>query len=263
MQHLNEETLVAHYYHDDDAPPAAEQHLRACGECRVQYDTIRRVLALVEEAPIPERSDAYGEQVWNRLRWKLGRERRMGGVRWQTLAAAAALVAIAFFGGQLWQIRNTAPHQNPLPAGGERVAEGRVRGSDAPAASPDRVLLVVVGDHLDSSERMLVELTNADPKKTLDISSQQRRAVDLVASNRIYRQTAAQRGDDRIAAVLSDLEPVLIELSHAGSSLTPEEVSALQKRIDAKGLLFKVRVVSAQGGRAAQQRSTPIDSNSL
>ncbi|HKO54342.1 MAG TPA: hypothetical protein VJ276_00610 [Thermoanaerobaculia bacterium] len=259
MQHLNEETLVAHYYHDDDAPSAAEQHLRACGECRAQYDTIRRVLALVEEAPIPDRGEQYGEQVWNRLRWKLGRERRHG-VRWQTLAAAAALVAIAFFGGQLWHARNAAPHQPLLPAGGERV----VAAADAnPAASPDRVLLVVVGDHLDSSERMLVELANADPKKTLDISSQQKRAVDLVASNRIYRQTAAQRGDERIAAVLSDLEPVLVELSHAGSSLTPEEVSALQKRIDAKGLLFKVRIVSAQGGRAEQQRTAPIDSNSL
>jgi hypothetical protein len=257
MQHLNEETLVAHYYHDDDAPPAAEEHLRACGECRAQYDTIRRVLALVEEAPVPDRGEQYAEQVWNRLRWKLGRERRTG-VRWQTLAAAAALVAIAFFGGQLWHARNSAP---PLPvaAGGERVA---VKGAADAAGNPDRVLLIVVGDHLDMSERMLVELANADPKKSLDISSQQRRAVDLVASNRIYRQTAAQRGDERIAAVLSDLEPVLVELSHAGSSLTPEEVSALQKRIDAKGLLFKVRVVSAQGG-AEQQRTAPIDSNSL
>jgi hypothetical protein len=258
MQHLNEEILVAHYYHDDEAPSAAEEHLRACGACRAQYDTIRRVLALVEEAPVPERGEQYGEQVWNRLRWKLGREHRTG-VRWQTLAAAAALVAIAFFGGQLWHARNAA--QTPLPGPGERVAEGRVRG--AAEASPDRVLLVVVGDHLDRSERMLVELANADPKKSLDISSQQRRAVDLVASNRIYRQTAAQRGDERIAAVLSDLEPVLVELSHAGSSLTPEEVGALQKRIDAKGLLFKVRVVSAQGGRAAEQRAVPIDSNSL
>lgn len=260
MQHLHEELLVAHYYHDDETPAAVEEHLRACGECRAQYETIHRVLALVDDAPVPERGEQYGEQVWNRLRWKLGRERRTG-VRWQTLVAAAALVAIAFFGGLLWQKRNVAP---ALPERSVATAALPATATEtAAAANPDRVLLVVVGDHLDSSERMLVELANADPKKTLDISSQQRRAVDLVASNRIYRQTAAQRGDERIAAVLNDLEPVLVELSHAGSSLTPEEVSALQKRIDAKGLLFKVRVVSAQGGRAEQQRATPIDSNSL
>lgn len=111
---------------------------------------------------------------------------------------------------------------------------------------------------------MLVELSNADPKKSLDVSSQQKRAVDLVASNRIYRQTAVQRGDERIASVLSDLEPVLVELSHAGSTLTPEEVSALQKRIDAKGLLFKVRVVSAQNAEGAPKTvAPPSNTNSL
>jgi len=69
-----------------------------------------------------------------------------------------------------------------------------------------------------------------------------------VASNRIFRQTATQRGDARIASVLSDIEPVLLELSHAGNNLSAEELSSLQKRIEARGLLFKVRVVSAKTG---------------
>ena len=59
MQHLNEEQLVAHYYHDDDAPAAAEAHLASCPECRAQFETIRRVLTLVSDAPVPERGDAY------------------------------------------------------------------------------------------------------------------------------------------------------------------------------------------------------------
>ena len=116
------------------------------------------------------------------------------------------------------------------------------------SASKDRLLLVVVSDHLDSSERMLLEISNADAKHPLDVASQSKRAGELVASNRIYRQTAARRGETRIASLLSDLEPVLVELSHAGSTLSPDEIAALQKRIDSKGLLFKVRVVSAQVG---------------
>ena len=32
MQHLTEEQLVAHYYHDDDAPAAANDHLASCAE---------------------------------------------------------------------------------------------------------------------------------------------------------------------------------------------------------------------------------------
>jgi anti-sigma factor RsiW len=107
MQHLTEEVLVAHYYHDDDAPPAAEEHLRACGECRAQYHAIRRVLALVQEAPLPDRGDAYGDQVWSRLRWKLGSDKRRR-LRWQSLLAAAAVLAIAFFAGQLWHARSSS-----------------------------------------------------------------------------------------------------------------------------------------------------------
>lgn len=263
MQHLTEEVLVAHYYHDDEAPPAAEEHLRACGECRAQYDRLRRVLALVDEAPVPDRGDAYGDQVWSRLRWKLGSERRRS-LRWQSLLAAAAVLAIAFFAGQLWHARNSS---TAVPAGQAASVATPVAHPQPAAAiaapTTDRVLLVVVSDHLDSSERMLVELSNADPRKSLDVSSQQKRAVELVASNRIYRQTAVQRGDKRIASVLSDLEPVLVELSHTGSTLTPEEVSALQKRIDAKGLLFKVRVVSAQNADDGAKAAVPANTNSL
>jgi len=260
MQHLTEEVLVAHYYHDDDAPPAAEEHLRACGECRAQYDTIRRVLALVEEAPVPDRGDAYGDQVWGRLRWKLGSDKRRR-LRWQSLLAAAAVLAIAFFAGQLWHARNSSV----APVARATAPTAAVQPAAASQQQPttDRILLVVVGDHLDSSERMLVELSNADPKKSLDVSSQQRRATELVASNRIYRQTAVQRGDKQIASILSDLEPVLVELSHTGSTLTPGEVSVLQKRIDAKGLLFKVRVMSAQNAEGAAKTAPPPNTNSL
>jgi len=43
---------------------------------------------------------------------------------------------------------------------------------------------------------------------------------------------------------------VLIEIAHADDKLTPDETTVLQKRINSKGLLFKVRVIGAQtGGR--------------
>jgi hypothetical protein len=259
MQHLNEEQLVSHYYHDDDAPAAAESHLASCAECRAQLETIRRVLALVRESPVPDRGDAYGEEVWTRLRWKMGSRRRRT-IRWSSLAAAAAVLAIAFFAGQWWHAHNAAkaPIQsasmtnanNPQLTGSTRVQQ-------------DRVLYVVVSDHLESSERMLTELANADPRRGFDVTSQQSRAADLVASNRIYRQTAASRGDRRITALLSDLEPILVELSHAGKTLSADELTSIQKRIDSKNLLFKVRVMSAQGGGGDYPPTANPNSNSL
>lgn len=247
MQHLTEEQLIAHYYHEGDAV-AADEHLALCGECRAQAATLRSVLALIDQLPIPERSNAYGEEVWTRLRWKLGSERRRSRRVWGTISAVAAAIAIAFVGGILWHAR-TEQRQQPqtiVTQSSPSAAAAAQTASNASAVSRDRLLLVVVSDHLDSSERMLLELSNADASHPLDVTSESRRAGELVASNRIYRQTATRRGEMRIASLLSDLEPVLLELSHAGSTLSPDAVAALQKRIDSKGLLFKVRVVSAQ-----------------
>lgn len=244
MQHLTEEQLISHYYHDGDTPFAAV-HLAACDECRAQFDTLCNVLSLVDQLPIPERGDGYGDEVWTRLRWKLGSNRRRSVYGWMSIAAA---LVVAFIGGILWHARTqpavtpqaTVAHNAPLAPAAQPAAIA--------SASKDRLLLVVVSDHLDSSERMLLEISNADAKHPLDVESQSKRAGELVASNRIYRQTATRRGETRIASLLSDLEPVLVELSHAGSTLSPDEIAALQKRIDSKGLLFKVRVVSAQVG---------------
>lgn len=236
MQHLNEEQLVLHHYHDDESPAAVEQHLASCDACRGEFSALRRVLALVDELPVPEAAENYGTQVWNRVRWKLDRRRR---TTWQSVLAAAAIVAMAFFAGQLWHRRGASAL---LPATGVARNIAEVSGA---AQARERVLVVVVADHLDNSERMLLEVANADAKRELNMSEESKRAAELVATNRMYRQVAAREGDSRIAALLADLEPVLVELSHA-DKLSPEEVASLQKRIDSKGLLFKVRVVSAE-----------------
>lgn len=243
MQHLTEEQLVSHYYHDDE-PRSVEAHLRECSDCAAQYSTIRRVLALVNEAPIPDRGEDYADQVWNRLRWKLGSQRRRRAT-WVSSVAAAAALAIAFLAGHLWR----AEHQTSVPVTAS-LPRPEARGfTETHTPSPDaqqKVLLFVVSDHLDSTERVLLEVANADPQKGLEIERESRLAGELVAANRIYRQTAAKDGNERIASVLADLEPVLIEISHAGSNLSSDELTALQKRIESKGLLFKVRVIGAQ-----------------
>ena len=100
----------------------------------------------------------------------------------------------------------------------------------------------MVSDHLDTSGRVLLEIANAGPGS--ELATETRRAGDLVTANRIYRQTAQQRGDERIAQLLSDLEPILVELANAGTSLDGKKLADLQKRIEAKGLLFKVRVMT-------------------
>ena len=250
MQHLTEEQLVAHYYRDDDAPAAANEHLDSCAACAAEFDSITRVLALVKEAPVPERGDDYGEQVWTRLRWRLGAPSRRK--QWQWLAVAAVMMMGVCTGGVVWKGRHTP----------KQIVDNRPVQKAVPPSQNQRVLVFVVSDHLEASERMLTDVSNADPKQTFDAEGQQQRAADLVASNRIYRQTALQRGDERIASLLADLEPILVELAHAGKTLSPDELASIQKRIESKGLLFKVRVMSAQTGGGDRVPAAPA-ANSL
>jgi len=227
MPHLNDEDLIAHHYRDADA----SAHLDACAECKAQYATLCGVLALVDSMPVPERDP---EQVWNRLRWRLERRRRR---TWQWMVGVAAVLAIAFF-----VLKPESRNQKP-----ELVATATQPNNPTTQQPNNKVLVYVVGDHIDAAERVLAEVANADPKKGLDVGEETKRAEDLVDANRIYRQTAARRGDARIAALLSDIEPILVELSHSGAKLSPEELTSMQKRIDSKNLLFKMRVMSAQG----------------
>jgi len=145
--------------------------------------------------------------------------------------AMAALVLFAFYAGRI-----TKP-----PATGPEVADsGKVR---------ERVLVVAVGDHLGRSEMVLMELANAEPEKgqkLMNISTEQRRAEDLLEENRLYRQTALRDGDTLMASTLDDLERVLLDIANSPNEITPAQFEAIQKRIAAKGILLKVRVVKQE-----------------
>ncbi|HYM59800.1 MAG TPA: hypothetical protein VEZ11_02785 [Thermoanaerobaculia bacterium] len=237
MQHLNEDDLVMHLFHEDDAPAGAQAHLDECAACRAELETLRGVLTLVDTAEVPEPPAGYGEKVWNRLRWKLDAPPARTRL-WQGWVAAAAVVTGVFVAGTWWR----AEHVKTIAP----AAIATARPAAEQPAAPDRLLSLVVGDHLDNSERLLAEIAHADPSRDFDAVSEQRKAEELVAANRIYRQSALRRGDTRIASVLGDLEPVLAELAHSDGSLSPGEVESLQKRIDERGLLFKVRAAGAQ-----------------
>jgi hypothetical protein len=65
-----------------------------------------------------------------------------------------------------------------------------------------------------------------------------------VASGRLYRATAEQTGNRALAAVLEDLEPVLVEVARGPEQVDTQTARALRERIDDDGLLFKVRAVT-------------------
>ncbi|MFN7996146.1 MAG: hypothetical protein U0Q18_21225 [Bryobacteraceae bacterium] len=233
MKHLSEEELVLYYYGEGDGSPSVRQHLDACEACRAEYAGLQRVLNVVDSLPVPARAANYGTQVWNRLAPSIGGRKRRDFFgwplrHWAAATGMAALLAGAFLAGRFYPSRNT-----------------QVTTASAPGKVRERILLVAVGDHLERSQMVLVELVNAKPGESLDMSSERERAGDLVAANRLYRQTAARTGDGRVAGVLDELEPMLLEIARGPSQLSAEQVERLRKRIEAEGILFKVRVLGS------------------
>lgn len=243
IAHLHDDDLVLHYYGELEAADEsrAADHLHGCGSCQERYTRLQRVLAAVESVPAPALPESFERTVWARLEPALPRRRK-----WFTglflappnLAWAATvvlLVAAAFFAGRLSHDRDDA---STLTA--EQLREG--------------ILLSDLNEHLHRSQAMLVELVSSEEPadgSTIDLTPERDQAEELVAANRLYRQTASQTGDAAVAQLLDELERLLVELAASPDHLSATEYERVRQQIAAKDLLFKLRVVS-EGVRERQ-----------
>lgn len=241
MKHLSDEDLAL-LVPGEEPDGAIGAHLAECPACRSRRTALERMIALVSSAErVPERGASYGRDVWARVSTSLPEGRRSawpGFLAPSRLAFAGvlALVLVAtFLAGRFWQI----PQPAPLSAG--------VR---------ERILVVALGEHLDRSQAVLIEIVNAPREAGLDVTSEQQRANELLADNRLYRQTTSRGGDAAVTSVLEELERLLLDVAHGPSRLTPDDLASLRQRIEQKGVLFKVRVIGANL-RERGERSGP------
>jgi hypothetical protein len=220
-----------------------EQHLADCSPCRTLYREIAGSLSLVADPEVPARGDQYGLEVWQRIRHQLPEQEAPWWAVWTrphrlALAGAAAMLLLAaFVAGLSWpradqpvQATNAAAEVLPDPDAGERVR------------------LAAVGDHLEQSERVLLDFVNAygTADQPADVSSQQEWAADLISANRLYRDASTAAGDETVAAVLDELERSLLELVHGPATLTPQQLDQIRLRLEGAALLFRVRVLSEE-----------------
>ena len=78
------------------------------------------------------------------------------------------------------------------------------------------------------------------------LAGEQVRAADLVAANRLMRQSALQSGDAAIVDILEDLERVLLEVANAPANASSNDLTDLQSRITTEDLLFRLRVIASE-----------------
>jgi hypothetical protein len=242
--HLSEGDLVLVHFDECPDRPAAEAHLASCASCREELEQVSAALALVAEYGADEAPEGFERVMWARVDRAIQAKRDMPRAGWRGWLAprrlmlaggALAVVVLAFFGGR-W----STPEVTTPPAA---VVAGD---------TSERVLLDAVGDHLDRSQRALVEWLNGDPQAAIP-ATQRDRAADLVAVSRLIRQSATDAGETALVDVLDDLERVLMELANGSDAASAEELRRLRERIEARGILFRLRVV----GLDVREREKP------
>jgi hypothetical protein len=310
MNHRTELELIAYFYGESSQPGEDRQHLETCRECAEAYEALARELPLVarqiEEEPVPARADGYGEVVWRSLEPSLvayekkrphrlrefsasgflgsgflgsgllgsGFLRSGAGLKWTLASAAVLVVLIAFFFGRLWEQKFS-----PRRVADEATVSGKQGKPSVPVTAVQPVIVVLLSDHLERSERLLVELNH--PEEAVVDPALQTTARQLLAENRRYQKAASEGGDEgadvksqassnakpgennaevkispAMTLALDDLDRVLAQVADRPDGLSRAELAQVKQQINASGLLFEVRVLRSRNAHVPTSAAT-------
>ena len=244
MKHLTYEEMIEQAYGEVESTAAVERHLAACPQCADAFAELKHDLAEVDRIQAPYRDASYGLQVWAAIAGSLPayrpKHRSLWGSFWASpwtkglsfAALTALLVSCAFYAGRLSEQRKMHPpiaHVEPRPQQPKQP-----------------IVVVVLDDHLDRSERFLVELKHADLDSTDMASPMRDEARSLLAANRICQQKADKAADPELTTALDHLDRLLADAANAPGGLNPQSISKLQNEMNADGVLFEVRVLRSR-----------------
>jgi hypothetical protein len=220
-----DEELILLYYREHPAPEELERELASDPALAHRYETLRREMSALDTLDAPEPRPGLEQRMWARVRPSLERPRRFFGVpRWAALVGAVAvLVVAAFLAGRAQ--RTALPDATTVASDLKAL----------PADARERVLQAALADHLESSQRLILEVVNGPET----LGDERVWAEALLSQNRLYRRAAERAGQRRVAAVLLELEPVLTELANSPDSL---DLSGARAQIEESDLLFKMRI---------------------
>ena len=267
LDDLGDDELILYHYGESPDANAVAARLAASPAAQQRYDELRRLLAAADEWTPPELDASFEAEVWQRLQPQLAMK---------DAATARGSVPLSSRGAQrrsdLDLERATSGSGNRLLAAAHRfgsrtrrwlpaaaaamllLAVGYLAGRFAPSPAPpapqtlsaearQRILVETLAEHLERSQRVFTELVNQETDGT-ELASSQQAARDLLTANRLYRTAAERGGREGVAALLDEMEPVLVELAHLPAEPQPEDLEFLRQRVEEHGLLFKTRVAS-------------------
>jgi len=257
MTHLTEVEMMEEVYGESENTAGVQRHLAACSACAECFAELQRDLAGLDRMEAPARDARYGERVWaaiadslpayartKRPWWAFGLPANpwMRGLSYA--AACALLVSCAFYAGRVWEQRQQRMHE----------ATVKTAPQNPPARQP--IVVVVLDEHLDRSERFLVQLKHADVDSDTMASPLRDEARSLLAANRVCRKNVAQSDDPELTTALEHLDNLLAETANAPGGLNAQSIAKLQDEMNTNGRLFEVRVLRA---RISHRKGTGSD----
>jgi len=244
MKHITDEDLTLLYYgeHEDPALAAAVAESEELSE---RYDALCAELKLADAYQPPLRGDDYGAEVWQKISPRLDGETASSGKRlgdWLvtflqprfSLAGALSIALVAVLAFMLGRNGGPLPADNP-------VAPASVAAMTGADINSSRLLNHRVSAHLEQVTILLTQFVNTSESSQGETGH----VTDLLVANRLYRQAALAQGNQKLAAFLADLEPLLIELAYQAQSGSAATRERMQREVE-DGLLFRVRVMNQQ-----------------
>jgi hypothetical protein len=244
MKKITDDDLTLLYYGELDDPALAAS-IATSPELTARYDALSRELNRVDDFVPPERGDDYGADVWRRISPKLATEQKNPADLWKalqsvvgrprfSLAGAGSLALVAVLAFMLG--RQGEQPGNPAPPGLDAMATAALAEMDS-----GRLLTSSVSGHLEQLNIAFTQFANVPETSAADAG----RATDMLVANRLYRQAAVAQGKHKLAAFLSELEPLLIELAYEAHKTSPATRDRMQEEVR-DNLLFRVRIMNKQ-----------------
>jgi hypothetical protein len=249
--HVTDEELLLDYYDESASHDRAHRlaHIESCQRCRALDRELRAVLALVDQAPTMDAPPGFGREMWARIEPEISarsvRERRWWiPQRWALAGGMVALLIGAFSLGRVWDTPRSTRSNGPAPVVDE-------------SALSDRLLQAEVEEHLERSQRVLVDLVNADDVVTDAVAADRDRAADLVAAGRLYRRSVEATGDVEMRDLLEDIERVLVDVANGAPDGSSKDLTDVRTRISEQDLVFRLRVAASEM-RERERRTRPV-----
>jgi anti-sigma factor RsiW len=241
------------YFYDELGPVArhtVEDHLSVCRECRAALDelhVIREALASRPDVAAPPSGD--WAPFMTRLNASLAKERTQNStvvpmktasrrryVEYLAMAALLSLITLSV------AVALRKPHE-PVTA-----APAVVQQTTTAPTTDASAFRAMTEEHFERSKLVVLGLATkrSEELNAADWAYERQLATGLLNDTRLYRLAAEDRGLDKLAGVMRDLELVLLQTSMTDDK-DPSSIQQIQRLIRRRDLIEKMDVVTTTG----------------